>query len=160
MGEVVVYRGLGGADAASPAVVLVEVDGEVTGPLRHVVRHSPTGLSWGYAGSGPADLARSLLVDALGADARCPVCDGGHQLVFVADAPEPTRFDPENPAHVAALGDSPPLDCWECDDGIRGDLPYQDYKFDVVARLPQGSNWTITREEIVRWWTARPERSQ
>ena len=37
-------------------------------PLVHRVRHSPTGYSWGYAGSGPADLARSLLWDALGAE--------------------------------------------------------------------------------------------
>jgi hypothetical protein len=34
--------------------------------LVHMVRHSPTGLNWGYGGSGPADLARSLLLDALG----------------------------------------------------------------------------------------------
>ena len=37
-------------------------------PLRHYVRHSPTGFGWGYNGSGPADLARSLLWDALGAE--------------------------------------------------------------------------------------------
>lgn len=29
--------------------------------------HSPTGFNWGYGGSGPADLALSLLMDALGA---------------------------------------------------------------------------------------------
>jgi hypothetical protein len=28
--------------------------------------HSPTGFSWGYAGSGPAQLALALLADALG----------------------------------------------------------------------------------------------
>lgn len=31
--------------------------------LNHIVHHSPTGLNWGYAGSGPADLARSILID-------------------------------------------------------------------------------------------------
>ena len=35
-------------------------------PLRHVKYHSPSGLSWGYQGSGPADLALSLLCDVLG----------------------------------------------------------------------------------------------
>ena len=35
-------------------------------PLRHVVHHSPTGFEWGYAGSGPADLAISILADYLG----------------------------------------------------------------------------------------------
>ena len=35
-------------------------------PLRHVCRHSPDGFEWGYGGSGPADLARSILIDCLG----------------------------------------------------------------------------------------------
>lgn len=35
-------------------------------PLRHIVLHSPTGFGWGYGGSGPADLALSLLCDVLG----------------------------------------------------------------------------------------------
>jgi hypothetical protein len=34
-------------------------------PVPHVVRHSPTGYEWGYGGSGPADLALSILT-ALG----------------------------------------------------------------------------------------------
>jgi hypothetical protein len=33
-------------------------------------QHSPTGFAWGYAGSGPAQLAIALLADALGDDAR------------------------------------------------------------------------------------------
>jgi hypothetical protein len=43
-------------------VVEVTVNGR---PLRHVVRHSPDGFEWGYAGSGPADLALSILSDYL-----------------------------------------------------------------------------------------------
>jgi hypothetical protein len=42
------------------------VDAEGPRPLYHYVDHSPTGLSWGYAGAGPSDLARSLLADRLG----------------------------------------------------------------------------------------------
>ena len=34
-------------------------------PLRHIPCHSPTGFSWGYGGSGPADLALAMLVDFL-----------------------------------------------------------------------------------------------
>jgi len=41
----------------------VTVDGQ---PLRHVCRHSPDGFEWGYGGSGPADLALSILADCLG----------------------------------------------------------------------------------------------
>ena len=31
-------------------------------PLKHQVKHSPTGMEWGYGGSGPADTARSILM--------------------------------------------------------------------------------------------------
>lgn len=32
-------------------------------PLQHHVHHSPDGFSWGYAGSGPSELARCILLD-------------------------------------------------------------------------------------------------
>lgn len=35
-------------------------------PLQHIVEHSPSGFEWGYIGSGPADLAISILTDYLG----------------------------------------------------------------------------------------------
>lgn len=34
--------------------------------LVHIYRHSPDGFEWGFGGSGPADLALSILVDAVG----------------------------------------------------------------------------------------------
>jgi hypothetical protein len=34
-------------------------------PLRHIPFHSPDGFECGYGGSGPADLALAILVDAL-----------------------------------------------------------------------------------------------
>lgn len=34
--------------------------------LKHIERHSPDGFEWGYNGSGPADLALSILNDAVG----------------------------------------------------------------------------------------------
>lgn len=48
------------------------VDGGKRAPLRHLQRHSPTGFEWGYAGSGPADLARSILGDVLGQEDPSP----------------------------------------------------------------------------------------
>lgn len=44
--DVVLWRDERGAHASVP----------------HVALHSPTGIEWGYLGSGPADLARSILV--------------------------------------------------------------------------------------------------
>jgi hypothetical protein len=37
-------------------------------PLRHRSRHSPDGFEWGYGGSGPSDLALSILWDHLGVE--------------------------------------------------------------------------------------------
>lgn len=50
--------------AGTVGVLRVGPDGQLT-PLRHRLHHSPSGMEWGYAGSGPADLARSMLADYL-----------------------------------------------------------------------------------------------
>ena len=44
-------------------LTVVTVNGR---PLEHIVRHSPDGFEWGYGGSGPADLALSIVADHLG----------------------------------------------------------------------------------------------
>ena len=44
-----------------PYGISVTIDCE---PLPHIERHSPDGFEWAYAGSGPADLARSMLIAA------------------------------------------------------------------------------------------------
>lgn len=56
-------RPSGGFPSRESNDVIVTVNGE---PLEHRVYHSPTGMEWGYLGSGPADLARSILWDFLG----------------------------------------------------------------------------------------------
>ena len=66
-----IRRGMGPVCAARTAAeaaerihgVIVTVNGR---PLRHIRLHSPTGFEWGYGGSGPADLALSILADYLG----------------------------------------------------------------------------------------------
>lgn len=53
--------------------VVVTVDGNKL-PLRlDLFNHSPTGFSYGYGGSGPAQLALAILADFLGDDARALV---------------------------------------------------------------------------------------
>lgn len=46
--------------------VQVVTDGSCRALRTRDARHSPTGLEWGYAGSGPAELARQLLWDLTG----------------------------------------------------------------------------------------------
>lgn len=44
---------------------VVLVDGEPLDPRLDIRRHSPAGFEWGYAGSGPAQLALAILADHL-----------------------------------------------------------------------------------------------
>jgi len=46
----------------------VSVDGVPLNPRLDLWNHSPSGFEWGYAGSGPAQLALALLADCLGDD--------------------------------------------------------------------------------------------
>lgn len=55
---------IGGVGARDWVVTVVDPTGSRPLPLHS--RHSPTGHSWGYGGSGPAQLALDLLWDALG----------------------------------------------------------------------------------------------
>lgn len=57
-----------GGDGAAQSVELAEDvylwrdrQGTAQSNVPHFVRHSPTGIEWGYGGSGPADLALSIL---------------------------------------------------------------------------------------------------
>ncbi len=47
-------------------IVVTVIDGDRMRPLTHLERHSPDGFEWGYHGSGPADLARSIVGDVMG----------------------------------------------------------------------------------------------
>jgi len=67
---VVTYKGLRGSNGC--IVSAVDERGKHRPlPLRlDLDNHSPTGFEWGYAGSGPAQLALAILADALGDDER------------------------------------------------------------------------------------------
>jgi len=62
-----VYSGVRSADG-SP--VIVKVSGRKLRVRLDLFNHSPDGFEWGYGGSGPAQLALAILVDALDDDER------------------------------------------------------------------------------------------
>jgi hypothetical protein len=130
------FRGQGG----SVASVFVEQAGTRT-PLRHVPVHSPTGLEWGYGGSGPADTALAILLDATGEADLLP------RSAF--------RFPLSKRARVAL-------------EKTRSYSLYQHFKWQVVARLPKTSadlkhaihpatadisieEWRITWDDVLEW---------
>lgn len=93
-----------GSTAMGPFAFVVENEAGVQYPLKHFVLHSPTGMSFGYGGSGPADLALSILADALdedpsskelyngqfkdGRQVRCLALHQGFKWGFVAKWPQ------------------------------------------------------------------------
>jgi hypothetical protein len=151
------YHGTSGHDVALEAA-----DGQFLGPLPHLpeatsARHSPTGFSWGYGGSGPADLARSILIHALGEDARCPDCAGTGKVVYRLDDGE--GASPYNPrVSPGEYGDAgfTVSSCWadDCGSGYRR-LPYQDFKFQFVATWPAHGEWRMSRADVLAWLEAR-----
>jgi hypothetical protein len=46
-------------------IVTIGYNGKPLTSLPHYVKHSPAGFECGYSGSGPADLARCILIDHL-----------------------------------------------------------------------------------------------
>jgi hypothetical protein len=149
--DTVIYCGSHRASNA-PGPVWVERGGHLVGVLTHRTgarSHSPTGFSWGYGGSGPAELARAMLIDALGDEAVCPTCRGAGMVAVEEDETSheilevPWTGDPDGaPDNV--------MTCLDCDrDGVRR-LPYQQFKWDIIARLPD--EWTIPRADVLAWW--------
>jgi hypothetical protein len=58
-------RWLSPNEVSAQGECLVKVNGKVLDPgaSQKVYNHSPTGYSWGYGGSGPAQLALAILLD-------------------------------------------------------------------------------------------------
>jgi hypothetical protein len=67
------YVGTRGKHGGAATVIVIERNGPRY-PLRHAVRHSPDGFQWGYGGSGPAELARCILLDFCQPPVRCRAC--------------------------------------------------------------------------------------
>lgn len=136
-----IYRGYGRMDGR----VTVEENENDLGLLNHFVKHSPTGFGWGYAGSGPAELARCLLIDALQERAMCKTCGGTGRVSFdgMGDQIREIPGDPE------AAG------CMDCENGIAV-MPadYQPFKFEFIADIPQNEDWQLTQDQIVGWYDA------
>ncbi|MFN2533864.1 MAG: DUF6166 domain-containing protein [Pseudonocardiaceae bacterium] len=113
-----------------------------------MVRYSPTGLNGGYQGSGPADLARSLLIAALGDHARCPACAGTTKLACNRTT---TATSPTTPAVRQPTTRSWSSVAWHAMTGT-GRCPT---KFPNRARGTWGNQWRIRRADIQAWLARR-----
>ena len=75
-------------DLAGRATCRIELEDGLYRMLPHLVRHSPAGFEWGYGGSGPSDLARSIVGDLLGQKDPHPVDYQRIKRALVASLPE------------------------------------------------------------------------
>ena len=99
-------RAYTGERAADGAVrVRVVLDG-VARPLAHAARHNPDRFDYGYDGSAPADLARSILADFLGYAPKWRVYRAFlHQFIVPLDRAEPwTITEAEISAWLVLMG--------------------------------------------------------
>jgi hypothetical protein len=89
------YIGTPHRDSVSGQSLVTVCDGQKSEPLPlrlDLFNHSPTGFSWGYGGSGPAQLAVALLADALGDDDRAIRLHQCFKFKVVACWPEGERW--------------------------------------------------------------------
>ena len=130
--------------SSGEALVLLETfDGELLGPLPHYGKDSPEGYGWGYIGTGPSDLARSILVAVLGRDARCNTCEGTGQTREHAGGGADT-------AETAGRARTGVIHCDRCTGGIY--TPWIDrFRREYVARWPIDQPWRIAGGEIREW---------
>jgi hypothetical protein len=117
----VIYHGY--REPVDPCVIEIRDEtGGTLGVVSHVHKHAD-GMQWGFPGSGPADCARSLLIAALGDEAKCLRCQG----------------DPGRSATCP----------WMCDRGYRP-LPYEQFTMQFVCDW--GESWSMSRTEILAWY--------
>lgn len=172
----VIYTGGRVRGRGRTVVEFATVSGDRCGPLPHHVKHSPDGFEWGYGGSGPSELARCLLIDALGVDAWCEPCEGDGRFKLEGRiyaptgevvAEERTREDAEAtlrswradgfPFEGASVQGVHPDDanmrtCQACGGDSTSPLVsryYHAFKDAFVATW--GERWQITDDEIRRW---------
>src|SRR5262245_1074294 len=66
-------------------VCLVRRDAVLLNARLDLRNHSPDGFNWGYAGSGPAQLALALVADAIEDDTLAQECYQAFKLCVVAN---------------------------------------------------------------------------
>jgi len=66
---------------------IVTVDGRRLNPRFDLWNHSPTGFEWGYAGSGPAQLALAILADHCRDDERALNFYHRYKWTVIAELP-------------------------------------------------------------------------
>jgi len=114
-------------DPQNGVVGAVIENGKNLNPLTHVVMHSPTGFEYGYGGSGPSDLALSILVDYFGESKLW-------KKTMVHDFPTVSKKELEASSSVKH---------------------YQEFKQDFIQNRGRNEWFVISEGEITDWLLQR-----
>lgn len=125
--------------------------------MPHIIYHSPTGLEYGYGGSGPADLALSILADFFEEEPprrthskfydfnprwiECQVCEGRGSTRASATSTTETCSDCDGEG-----GRSKSWYCW---------INHQDFKWDFIAKMDRNEGFVIKDTDIKQWLSTR-----
>jgi hypothetical protein len=120
------YVGCQKKPGGGPRGIYVEAPGQKVWPLHHHERHSPDGFNWGYLGSGPAEAARCILIDAVGQ----PQADRLYQT-----------FKEKVVSQWPSMGVDSPLARWAFDMPQQGSGPIQ--------------MWAIEEADVKEWVKAQ-----
>lgn len=117
------------------AEVWLNEEGAARIHLPHLEYHSPTGFAWGYGGSGPADLALSILYCVIW---RAMLGELVLRYAFVG-GPEVAASMRSQQAMAQAIA-------WRY---------HHDYKADVVSVLPTHAMWRIDEADVLTFLVGR-----
>lgn len=107
-------------------VFVVGGNSESMEDLPHYPFHSPSGFEWAYHGSGPAELARCILLHHCGLAARKPSGSSWCEEVYDPESGEPAELP----------------------------VSYQEFKADVISKLDR-RGFELRRSVVVEWIKGR-----
>lgn len=139
------YKARREAIAGATIKIITDQGERALPPRTDLVNHSPTGFEWGYAGSGPAQLALALCVDALdGNKPRTGPCFSQRDECFLGGVCVCGLSGEHNRHECKRCGD-----VWERTELARARAVYQEFKFRHIAGQTE-NEWTMTAEEVRR----------
>jgi hypothetical protein len=104
------YQGWRMTDGEARVKVVTPGEMHPLSPRRDLFNHSLTGFEWGYAGSGPAQLALALLADALRWDASATALHQPFKFKVIARLPRDKPWqmtDDDVVIHAVAISELP-----------------------------------------------------
>lgn len=132
-------------DSEKGAHVRIVTDrGEAALPVRlDVSNHSPDGFEWGYGGSGPAQLALALCIDALGGNSpHNGPCYSTKSECYLSGDCVCGRSGNHNTHECKRCGDT-----WERTELARARKVHQLFKFRHLGGITE-NEWTITARQV------------